>query len=93
MANEFGSTRWAIPEGDIPGKSVAPDDPALVSHEAACLLNPSGRDAEVTITLFFEDRDPVGPYRVRCRRGAPSICDSTIFRIRKPCRATRLMRP
>jgi hypothetical protein len=59
-----GSKRWAIPEGYIPSGSVDPSDRTLVSHEAACLLNPSDRDADVTITLFFEDRDPAGPYRV-----------------------------
>lgn len=64
MSGKFGTTRWAIPEGYIPGQSVDPDSHALVSHEAACLLNPSDDDAEVTITIFFEDREPAGPYKV-----------------------------
>lgn len=59
-----GSRSWAIPEGYIPGDSVNPEDPALISHEAACLLNPSDRDAEITITIFFEDREPAGPFKV-----------------------------
>lgn len=59
-----GSRRWAIPEGYIPGTSVDPNDRALISHEAACLLNPGSTDAEVTLTIFFENRDPAGPYRV-----------------------------
>ena len=58
-----GKTVWAIAEGYIPGGSVS-DDPALVSHETACLLNCSERDANVAITLYFADRDPVGPYRL-----------------------------
>jgi hypothetical protein len=58
----IGAKRWAIPEGYIPGESVNAD-PALVSHEAACVLNPGDRDAEVTITLYFDDREPAGPYR------------------------------
>lgn len=58
-----GKRIWAIPEGYIPGASVSQDH-ALVSHEAACLLNAGNADADVTITLFFTDRDPVGPYRV-----------------------------
>ncbi|XXU81047.1 sensory rhodopsin transducer [Sorangium sp. So ce1151] len=33
-------------------------------RQAACLLKTSDRDAQVTITVFFSDRDPVGPYRV-----------------------------
>jgi hypothetical protein len=59
-----GRTTWAIPEGYIPGESVSQDH-ALISHEAACLLNATDKDANISITLFFEDRDPVGPYRVK----------------------------
>ncbi|EJW12888.1 hypothetical protein A33M_1450 [Rhodovulum sp. PH10] len=60
---EVGRKVWAIAEGYIPGQSVSQEH-ALVSHEAACMLNAGNEDAEVTITLFFTDRDPVGPYRV-----------------------------
>lgn len=62
--SRFGSRRWAIPEGYIPGQSVDPNDHALMSHEAACLLNPTSDDAKVEITVFFENREPVGPYRI-----------------------------
>jgi hypothetical protein len=61
---DIGKRIWAIPEGYIPQGSVDPSDPALLSHEACCLLNPSRRDANVSITIFFEDREPQGPYRV-----------------------------
>ena len=60
---QIGRKVWAIPEGYIPGDSVSQDH-ALVSHETACLLNTTGNDAHVTITLYFVDREPVGPYRV-----------------------------
>jgi len=63
-SSRLGSRRWAIPEGYIPGRSVDSNDPALMSHEAACLLNPSDQDAQIEITVFFEDREPGGPYRV-----------------------------
>jgi hypothetical protein len=36
----------------------------MTSHEAVCLLNVGPTDAHVEITIFFSDRDPVGPYRV-----------------------------
>lgn len=36
----------------------------MTSHETACLLNTSDQDAHVQITIYFSDRDPVGPYRV-----------------------------
>ena len=60
----LGSTRWVIPEGFIPAGSMVNANRELVSHEAACLLNTGDADAHVEITLFFTDRDPVGPYKV-----------------------------
>ena len=59
----LGSNRWAIPEGYIPVWSHGPK-PEMESHEAACILNAGERDADIRITLFFRDREPVGPYRV-----------------------------
>ncbi|HEY7661716.1 MAG TPA: sensory rhodopsin transducer [Xanthobacteraceae bacterium] len=59
----IGRRRWAIAEGYIPSESAF-SDRALVSHETACILNAGDRDAHVQITIFFADRDPVGPYRV-----------------------------
>ena len=44
-------------------------------HESLIMLNPNDDDAEVVITVYFEDRDPevlapqlVGARRVRCIR-------------------------
>lgn len=59
----IGSRLWAIAEGYIPGESSS-DDRALVSHETVCLLNAGSQDAHVEITIFYKDRDPVGPYKV-----------------------------
>jgi hypothetical protein len=59
----IGRTRWAIAEGYIPPESSF-SDRSLVSHETACILNAADRDAHVTITVFFADREPAGPYRV-----------------------------
>lgn len=67
MAQEdavLGHRRWAIADGYIPGGSVN-DDPRFVSHEAACILNAGRREAEVVITIFFHDREPAGPYKVK----------------------------
>lgn len=61
---EIGHRRWAIAEGYIPGQSVS-QEPALVSHEVCCMLNASGRDADIEIMLYFEDRNPAGPYCVK----------------------------
>jgi hypothetical protein len=59
----IGKTRWAIAEGYIPPGSTS-QDRALISHETACLLNAGDRDAHVTITIYYADRDPAGPYQV-----------------------------
>ncbi|MDB4965754.1 MAG: hypothetical protein JWN44_1443 [Myxococcales bacterium] len=59
----IGKRRWAIAEGYIPEGSHGPE-PEMLSHETACLLNATGDDAHVTITVFFRDREPAGPYRV-----------------------------
>jgi hypothetical protein len=58
----IGRRRWAISEGYIPGNSHGPA-PEMTSHEACCILNTSEEDAHVLITIFFEDRNPVGPYK------------------------------
>jgi len=58
-----GKRVWAIAEGYIPSESTS-DDRRLLSHETACILNAGDRDAHVTITIYFSDREPVGPYRL-----------------------------
>ncbi len=63
MGEPIGRQRWAIAEGYIPTWSNGPG-PELTSHETACLLNASDEDAAVTITVYFTDREPAGPYRL-----------------------------
>lgn len=60
----IGKRHWAIAEGYIPPDSTGGNDRRFLSHETACLLNPGDNDAQVRITLYFSDREPVGPYRV-----------------------------
>jgi hypothetical protein len=59
----IGRNRWAIAEGYIPSQSAF-SDRALISHETACILNAGDEAAQIAITIFFADREPVGPYRV-----------------------------
>jgi len=59
----IGKTRWAIAEGYIP-PSDSVQSRQFTSYETVCILNAGERDAQVAITLFFSDREPVGPYRV-----------------------------
>jgi len=63
MRNAIGHRRWAIAEGYIPEESHGPE-PEMTSHETACLLNTSDEDAHVEITIYFSERDPLGPYRL-----------------------------
>jgi hypothetical protein len=59
----IGRKRWAIAEGYIPETSHGPE-PQMTSHETACLLNANDDPAHVEITVFFQNRDPAGPYRL-----------------------------
>jgi hypothetical protein len=59
----LGKKIWAIPEGYIPGWSTG-KEPEFISHETICILNTNEKDATIRITLYFSDRDPVGPYRL-----------------------------
>src|SRR6186713_1579483 len=60
----IGRKIWAIAEGYIPSGGIS-GDRKLTPHETACILNAGDEDAQITITLYFTDREPVGPYRVR----------------------------
>ena len=59
----IGARRWAIAEGYIPARSTG-EGREMKSHETVCLLNAGDRDALVRITIYFADREPVGPFRV-----------------------------
>jgi hypothetical protein len=59
----IGHKIWAIAEGYIPSRSAS-QSRELISHEAACMLNAGETKACVEITLYFEDRQPVGPYKI-----------------------------
>jgi len=63
MQNGMGKTHWAIAEGYIPSWSHGPG-PDFLSHEAACILNTNDTEAHIEITVYFSDKEPVGPYRV-----------------------------
>jgi hypothetical protein len=59
-----GARQWAIAEGYIPSASTGPE-PEMTSHETVCILNAGERDARVEITIYYADREPVGPYRLQ----------------------------
>lgn len=49
--------QWLIPDCYWPAVTT---DGEYVSHEAICILNTNLKAVTVTLTLYFEDRDPFG---------------------------------
>ncbi len=67
----YGQRVWVFPDAERPPRG----DNLIKGHESVIILNSAERDANIRITLFFEDRDPVilpdvivGARRVRCMR-------------------------
>ena len=65
MAKAYGKKVWLIPDGFL--HSVSLND--QVSHEAVCVLNTSDKDAVISLTLYFEDRDAMTGFKADCKAG------------------------
>lgn len=52
---EYGHKLWYIPDGYIPPESSG----TLTSHESICVLNVNEAAAQLEITIYFEDREPI----------------------------------
>ena len=50
-----GARVWLIPDGYIPQESSGSQE----SHEAICVLNTSDEEARLSISFYFEDREPI----------------------------------
>lgn len=70
-SNGVGKKNWLIPDCELPmeGEGI------LKGHESVIVVNDSDTDAEIDVTLYFTDKDPVktikwqvGAGRVRCFR-------------------------
>lgn len=59
MSSE-GAHVWLIPDGFIPEESTGTQE----SHEAICVLNTSGDEAHLSISFYFEEREPIRDARV-----------------------------
>ena len=55
-----GHRVWYIPDGYLPENSQG----SQVSHEAICVLNTTDSGASLSITFYFEDREPIKDVRV-----------------------------
>jgi hypothetical protein len=60
----YGKKTWVIPDMYWPAYDKVGQH--YVSHEAICLVNPSDEDCHVTITLYFEDREPITGLQYTC---------------------------
>lgn len=71
MYNGIGKKRWIVPDCELPHEGEG----VMKGHESVIIVNDSDTDADIKVTLFFTDRDPVdtikwqvGAGRVRCFR-------------------------
>ena len=67
----IGQTVWCVPGGHVPLQSTG-HEPEFTSRDELCFLNVADKDAQVSLTIYYADREPVGPYRLliaarRCR--------------------------
>lgn len=60
---EIGKRIWVIPEGYIPEGSTG-EGREFLSHETACILNTNSVAANIELTIYYADKDPMGPYRI-----------------------------
>lgn len=66
---ELGAHTWVVPGGHVPFPAHGPE-PEFTGFDQLCVLNATDREAEVSLDIYYEDAEPVGPYRmlVKARR-------------------------
>ena len=66
MGKTYGKKTWLIPDCYL--NSISKNE--NVSHEAICVINTTDVDAEINLTLFYEDRDKIeGEFSSFCKAG------------------------
>lgn len=63
MEKSVGAKVWFISDGFWPTVSNG----LFPSHESICVLNPGKKDANIEITLYFEDRDKIEGFIAVCK--------------------------
>jgi hypothetical protein len=61
--NAIGRETWVIPGGRIPLRSTGPE-PEFTSRDELSVLNTGDTEARLSLTIFYTDREPVGPYQL-----------------------------
>lgn len=59
-----GAKSWFIPDAYYPKISTGT---VYNSHESVCVLNTGRQDANVRLTLYFEDRDKMDGFMAECK--------------------------
>jgi len=59
---EEGKNVWIFPDGELP---VPDSDSDLVAHEALMVLNTSKKVANLRLSFYFEDKDPIENIQVK----------------------------
>jgi len=67
MSIEEGKNVWLFPDGELP---VPDENSDVEAHEALMILNTSNKDANIRLSFYFEDKDPIEniPQIVEARR-------------------------
>lgn len=60
----LGRKNWVVPGGYIPYYGTTHRDEEMESQERLCITNCDEKDAKITLYIYFEDQDPLGPYHV-----------------------------
>ena len=64
MAN-YGKKTWLIPDCFLHSVSLNDQN----SHEAICVLNTTDTDADIKLTLFYENKDKIDNFVSECKAG------------------------
>lgn len=59
----IGTKTWVVAAGRIPFGTTG-EEPEFTSRDEMAILNAGDSAAELEITIYFADREPVGPYRL-----------------------------
>ena len=58
----YGKNVWMVPDGFMSDSECG----GFVSHESICVLNLSGEQANITMTVYFEDTEPLRGLHASC---------------------------
>lgn len=64
MMRTIGAKIWAIPGGHVPLRSSG-EEPRTTSRDELCVLNAGHVDASLQLMIYYENREPVGPYPLK----------------------------